>query len=102
MCASENVTNNFKKQMGCIIDLSVGLNLDGTCRDHTVLNYDETRCLPEFAERSTSTGIRINADPLYKFTQYKIDDGDQQLNEILMKQLLEEQERVRIVQQAHD
>ena len=45
MCLSDKVTNSFKKQQGCTIDYSVGLNLDGTCRDYTILDEDKTRCL---------------------------------------------------------
>jgi len=101
MCSMDRVSDKYKKQQGCTIDKSVGLNLDGTCRDYTVYNHDKTRCLPEFAERVDGTGISINADPLYKRAQYKIDQGDQQLAELLMQQRLDTEAQARIVQESH-
>ncbi len=101
MCGLENIPDKYKKQQGCAIDNSVGLNLDGTCRDYTVFNHDKTRCLPEFAERVDGTGITINADPLYKVTVYKMDRGDQQLAELLMAKQLESEAQARIVAESH-
>lgn len=101
MCDSNTVSKNYKKQQGCAIDISVGLNLDGTCRNHTVYNHDKTRCIPEFVERSSQTGIAINADPIYKLSQYKLDKGQQQLAELLMQQRLDTEAKARIVQESH-
>lgn len=77
MCSMDRVSDKYKKQQGCP--------------------------QPEFEMGTVTSGsIRVNADPMYKLAQYKIDQGEQQLAELLMQQRLDSETQARIVQESHD
>lgn len=103
MCQSEFVNTSFKIQQGCMIDLTVGFNLDGTCRDTTIVNQDSTGCIPAESEPfvypsdSGNQGELVKDysqfSPMEKYTLNKYDNGENMFTEL-------QQQKIRDLQKA--
>ena len=100
MCLSKNVTSTFKLQQGCMLDYSVGLNLDDTCRDYTTLNEDKTRCIPIPATPRNSGGLPLYNHIQDAYDRYNTFGESEQLAKIQSKLQHEQELQRQIVERA--
>jgi len=97
MCKSA-VSQMYKDDNDCPkLDLTVGFNLDGTCRDTTTLNEDGTGCIPIVTEPLTlplNYGEQENTNKAYreltpseKVLLFKSDSGEAMFDDLQQQRL---------------